>query len=96
MRGLGLPARAVANLALSAYSLDLGCRPALTTRRARHTDEPPAASGGLPRTQDGQHAKRMLHDLSLALDETGLANFAFLLRLASNWPHFNRNINIDD
>jgi hypothetical protein len=50
----------------------------------------------LPRTQDGQHAKRILHDLSLALDETGLANFALLLRLASNWPHFNRNINIDD
>jgi hypothetical protein len=46
--------------------------------------------------QDGQHAKRILHDHSLTLDETGFANFAFLLRLASNWPHFNRIINIDD
>ncbi|MGH6918317.1 MAG: hypothetical protein ACREJ0_11525, partial [Geminicoccaceae bacterium] len=37
---------------------------------------------------------RFLHDHSLALDETGFANFAFLLRLASNWPHFNRIINM--
>jgi hypothetical protein len=34
--------------------------------------------GGLPRAQDGQHAKRFLHDHSLTLDETGKANFALV------------------
>jgi hypothetical protein len=54
------------------------------------------AGGRLQRRKTVNIAKRMLHDHSLTLDETGFANFALLLRLASNWPHFNRIINIDE
>jgi hypothetical protein len=37
----------------------------------------------------------VLHDHSLTLDEIGKANFALSLKLASNWPHFNRIMNFD-